>query len=72
MATDRPFDVWDRSNAARRALVGELDYRALRAPRVERETPRAVETPTPAVTRETIAPGMRYVNGEWLYSAAWL
>ena len=86
-----PYDPWNATTHRLAALVGELDYRALRRPleptaserraelaecaraaRARLEATAVGESDTRPLERADITPGMRRVNGEWLYSAAWL
>ena len=75
--TDLPFDVWDRSNSPRMALVGEGDYVALRAPVAEvgaPVVPVGENVDTAPLDAAGIVPGMRWdaYRQTWLYSARWL
>lgn len=50
-------------------LVGEAGYRAVRRP----GEGAAVQAVAPVrVSAESVRPGMRMVDGRWLYSARWL
>lgn len=71
------YDPWNPATYRLAALVGESDYRPLRAP-----APRDDDWPVDVapvgdadagpLERCAITPGMRCIDGTWYYSARWL
>lgn len=67
----RAYDPWSPATHHLGALAGEEDFMPLRAPAATSACEQE-RCDDPCLSREDIRPGMRCVNGEWLYSARWL